>query len=484
MALNRRVSLNNPEEDAIRRRQQLADALTKQSTDPIQIQSYQGIQAPIPVTEGLNKVLAGALGGYEDKRATQEGEDLRTRRKDEAAKYVKALDGWTNPDATGAPGNEVPGGQLPLSGPDRKSLLLQGLTSDNERVQGAAGTLYSSDQQQAQQERTIKAQQDAAAAAQQNQIALRAIPQAQSPSPGDSPEAFDQKKQLAQLKIQSDEKIAADRVNAEGKYYAVPTGSGIMILDKGTGMAQMMGQDDKGNLVPKGAPFKPMMGQGGAQLPASVPQPGAQPSTTPPQPIGGAPQPPVQSVMPPSLAVQPNYDVSRAKAEGTGAGQTTVGLNNAATSADKTLSTLQGIDQPRVGPKGEKLPSLLENSTSSTLGALRDAGGNFIGSSNTHADDRASLEVIQGQLLTETPKFSGPTSDADVNTYRTMVGRLSEAIPVSQKRSALKTIMELKEKARMQGTSAIPQQGGTAAPAPTGGEFNYVPGKGVVPVTQ
>lgn len=146
MALNRRVSLNNPEEDAIRRRQQLSDALMKQSIDPIQIQNYQGIQAPIPVTEGLNKILAGALGGYEDKRATQEGEDLRTRRKDEASKYVKALDGWTNPDAVGASGNEAPA-QVPLSGDDRKRLLLQGLTSDNDRVQGAASTLYAQDNQ-------------------------------------------------------------------------------------------------------------------------------------------------------------------------------------------------------------------------------------------------------------------------------------------------------------------------------------------------
>lgn len=143
----------------------------------------------------------------------------------------------------------------------------------------------------------------------------------------------DKDRALAREKMQAELKVAADKITAAGKYYAVSTGDGIMIMDKGTGMAQMMGVDAQGNLSPRGQPFQPMQGVGGNPMP--VPQPGPQgmsapagqpaPAMVTPAPAAGAPQAaagdPQQTapLMPPSLAAGPQGDVAGAKADATNA---------------------------------------------------------------------------------------------------------------------------------------------------------------------
>lgn len=406
MALNRRVSLNDPEEDAIRRRQRLADSLMQQSVDPIQIQNYQGIQAPIPVTEGLNKVLAGALGGYEDKRATQEGEDLRTRRKDEAAKYVKALDGWTNPDA-GTPGNEAPA-QVPLTPDARKQLLLQGLTSDNERVQGAAGTLYSSDQQEAQQKRALEAQQAAAQAAYQNQVNLRGIPQAAPPAQVLPPDVEAQRIRMAQAGVKQNEMPSS--------------------LQEWAAFQKMSPEQQTQYLTMKRA--NPAINLGGSQQIINPANPGGAPIANIPTTLKPGEEPAVRGAQ------------SEASAVGTGAGNAQVQASNQARGAGKTLGLLDGVED------------LIDKSVGSGAGAAAAAAGNFVGSSSEAADATAALKVLQGNIMLAMPRMEGPQSDRDTQLYRDNAAQLAEPIPASQRKKAVAEIRRIQEKYKSAGTNA------------------------------
>jgi hypothetical protein len=181
---NQRVSLTaNLDEDNILRRRKLADALTQSSLDPIQTSSYQGIPTPISWAQGLAKLAEAGVAGYQSNKADTEASDLKDRRRQETADFLKNIDGWTNPDAAGAPGNEAPA-QIPLDAAGRKRQLLAGMLSGNPQIADVAPSMYASDQQEAQQQRMIKAQQDAAQAAYQNQVNLKGIPQAEAPKPG------------------------------------------------------------------------------------------------------------------------------------------------------------------------------------------------------------------------------------------------------------------------------------------------------------
>lgn len=53
------------------RRQKLAEMLQEQANAPIEIQSYRGVQAPIPFTAVLAKALQGGLAGYQSKKADE-----------------------------------------------------------------------------------------------------------------------------------------------------------------------------------------------------------------------------------------------------------------------------------------------------------------------------------------------------------------------------------------------------------------------------
>lgn len=75
--------------------------------------------------------------------------------------------------------------------------------------------------------------------------------------------------------------LAAERAASQSSFYVVPTGQGAMMVDKKTGMAQMVGVDESGNLAPRGNPFRPMADQNGGMTPFPTPGGAAVPSATP-----------------------------------------------------------------------------------------------------------------------------------------------------------------------------------------------------------
>ena len=97
------VSFNLPDpyeaqKAEIARRQKYAEALQQQAFQPVEIQSYQGIQAPIPVAAGLAKALQGLMGGYFAGQARDEARELREGDIKKGQEFAAALQGAKTPE--------------------------------------------------------------------------------------------------------------------------------------------------------------------------------------------------------------------------------------------------------------------------------------------------------------------------------------------------------------------------------------------------
>ena len=166
-------------------------------------------------------------------------------------------------------------------------------------------------------------------------------------------------------------KADVDRATA-GKYYAVPSGDGYFLIDKGSGMAVRMGMDSNGNPVQIGSTFQPAFnpgtGQpsplpvpsGGPQMTPGAMQPGAAPQASgfqmpPPagiqMPPSGMPQQPsgdIRPVMPPGIDPRAQYDVEREKKAGAIEGERIGSMPERLKAAKNAMSGLeaqQGVVQ-------------------------------------------------------------------------------------------------------------------------------------------
>ena len=95
-------------QEAAERQKRMAAALREQATSPIQIQSYNGIQAPIPWTEVLAKALAGYAAGRKERKADEAIAEGRAKARREAMDFVKGLKQETPQDRFIAPPNFQP----------------------------------------------------------------------------------------------------------------------------------------------------------------------------------------------------------------------------------------------------------------------------------------------------------------------------------------------------------------------------------------
>jgi hypothetical protein len=95
-------------QEAAERQKRLAAALREQSTSPIQVQSYNGIQAPIPVTEVLAKALAAYAANRKEKKAEEALATGRAKARTEAMDFVRGLKQETPQDRFIAPPNFQP----------------------------------------------------------------------------------------------------------------------------------------------------------------------------------------------------------------------------------------------------------------------------------------------------------------------------------------------------------------------------------------
>lgn len=103
---------------------------------------------------------------------------------------------------------------------------------------------------------------------------------------------------------------------------------------------------------------------------------------------------------------------------------------------------------------------LIDKATASGIGSWLDDKLRFIGASTEGADAIAQLRIIEGKMLASIPRFEGPQSDKDIETYRQMIGQVADpTVPVSQKKAALETMKALRQKYKEVGGES--QQGPT-----------------------
>lgn len=129
----------------IARRQKYAEILQQQAFQPIEISSYQGIQAPIPATAILAKALQGLGAGVLEQQAETKQRELREGDIKKGQEFAAALQGAKTPE-------------------EREALTLQALGGGmGQRAQMIAGPMLQMTERRAEAERTRQAKAEEAA---------------------------------------------------------------------------------------------------------------------------------------------------------------------------------------------------------------------------------------------------------------------------------------------------------------------------------
>lgn len=116
---------------------------------------------------------------------------------------------------------------------------------------------------------------------------------------------------------------------------------------------------------------------------------------------------------------------------------------------------------------------LLDISTGSGAGALVDSAAEFVGSTTEGAQAISRLKPIADMVLKLVPRFEGPQSDKDTQSYRDAAGDLANPkLPREQRKAAAQTILRLFK--QRQGQFGTPDAEGNivtsgAAPSTAGG---------------
>ena len=114
---------------------------------------------------------------------------------------------------------------------------------------------------------------------------------------------------------------------------------------------------------------------------------------------------------------------------------------------------------------------LIDQSTGSGIGRGADAVAGFFGSATEGAIAIGRLQPLADQVLKLVPRFEGPQSDKDTQSYREAAGQLANpSLPTEIRKEAGKTILKLME--RRQGQFVMSgAEAGSAAPASADGNW-------------
>lgn len=150
---------------------------------------------------------------------------------------------------------------------------------------------------------------------------------------------------------------------------------------------------------------------------------------------------------------------AQAQAFGRVAGEIAANIQKKGSDAKGAQSTLEGAD------------ALIDIATGSAAGNARDKFIGLFGYSTNAGDALAELKVLQANLMLQQPRMEGPQSDRDVQLYREAAASLGDPnVPASQKKAALRRIVELQNKYIERAATAAPAP--SAAPA-SGGVVNF-----------
>lgn len=127
---------------------------------------------------------------------------------------------------------------------------------------------------------------------------------------------------------------------------------------------------------------------------------------------------------------------------------------------------------------------LIDQSTGSGAGRLTDIGAGFFGQATPGAIAIGKLKPIQDLVLKMVPRFEGPQSDKDTQSYKEAAGQLADpTLPTKIRKEAGKTVLRLMQSRKNQFvspelasegiTNTQPSTGGNSVTAPNGQVFNF-----------
>jgi hypothetical protein len=127
---------------------------------------------------------------------------------------------------------------------------------------------------------------------------------------------------------------------------------------------------------------------------------------------------------------------------------------------------------------------LIDQSTGSGAGRLADIGAGFVGQATPGAIAIGKLKPIQDLVLKMIPRFEGPQSDKDTQSYKEAAGQLADpTLPTKIRKEAGKTVLRLMQSRKNQFVSpelasegistTQPSTGGNSVTAPNGQVFNF-----------
>jgi hypothetical protein len=116
---------------------------------------------------------------------------------------------------------------------------------------------------------------------------------------------------------------------------------------------------------------------------------------------------------------------------------------------------------------------LIDQSTGSGAGRLADIGARFVGRATEGDIAITKLKPIADMVLKMVPRFEGPQSDKDTQSYKEAAGQLSDpSLPTTLRKEAGKTILRLmrerKDQFAGEGMDTSPNQRRAAPPPPSG----------------
>jgi len=120
-----------------------------------------------------------------------------------------------------------------------------------------------------------------------------------------------------------------------------------------------------------------------------------------------------------------------------------------------------------------KKDGLIDQSTGSGIGRGVDVVAGFFGQSTPGAEAIARLKPIADQVLKLVPRFEGPQSDKDTQSYREAAGQLGDpTLPSAVRKAAAKEIIDIYKRRRNQFT--ISGEELTVAPSEGWGNLEVV----------
>lgn len=114
---------------------------------------------------------------------------------------------------------------------------------------------------------------------------------------------------------------------------------------------------------------------------------------------------------------------------------------------EQAKEVTKGVDALKVYNIIKPVADALSKATNSGLGSTIDSVAQFFGYATEGAIGTAQLRILSDRLLKAIPRFEGPQSDRDVESYKEAAGSLAnDKLPREMRQAAFQTILDLNKK--------------------------------------